>query len=67
VVGAVHGLAGSATVTLAALIPIRNPVWSLTYLLVFGFVTVAGMMLVTVAVAVSCALTARGPRASTGG
>ena len=51
VVGIVHGLAGSAAVALLVLATIRDPVWSVVYLLVFGVGTVAGMMLVTAALA----------------
>ena len=49
-VGLVHGLAGSAAVALLVLSTIRNPFWSTAYLLVFGFGTMAGMMLMTVAI-----------------
>jgi len=58
VVGVVHGLAGSAAVALLVLTTIQNPVWSIAYLLVFGIGTIAGMMLITVAIAVPFALTA---------
>jgi ABC-type nickel/cobalt efflux system permease component RcnA len=51
VVGIVHGLAGSAAVALLVLTTIRDPGWSILYLLVFGAGTVAGMMLITVAIA----------------
>jgi ABC-type nickel/cobalt efflux system permease component RcnA len=51
-VGIVHGLAGSATVALLVLTTIRVPVWAVVYLLVFGVGTVAGMMLITAAIAV---------------
>jgi high-affinity nickel-transport protein len=50
VVGLVHGLAGSAAVALLVLSTIRNPLWSTAYLLVFGFGTMAGMMLMTAAI-----------------
>jgi ABC-type nickel/cobalt efflux system permease component RcnA len=50
VVGVVHGLAGSAAVALLVLTTIRNPAWALWYLLVFGFGTIAGMMLMTTAI-----------------
>jgi len=52
VVGVVHGLAGSAAVALLVLTAIRDPIWGLAYLVVFGVGTVAGMMLITVAIAV---------------
>ena len=51
IVGVVHGLAGSAAVTLLVLPIIRNPLWAMMYLLIFGVGTIAGMMLVTAAVA----------------
>jgi sulfite exporter TauE/SafE len=52
VVGIVHGLAGSAAVVLLVLTTIRDPEWSVFYLLVFGVGTIVGMMLITMAVAV---------------
>jgi len=58
-VGIVHGLAGSAAVALLVLTTIQNPWWALTYLLVFGFGTVAGMMLITSAIAVPIAYSGR--------
>lgn len=51
-VGIVHGLAGSAAVALLVLTTIRVPAWAIVYLLVFGLGTVAGMMLITAAIAV---------------
>jgi high-affinity nickel-transport protein len=51
-VGIVHGLAGSAAVALLLLTTIRVPTWAVLYLLVFGIGTVAGMMLITAAIAV---------------
>ena len=50
-VGIVHGLAGSAAVTLLVLTTIRNTHWALAYLLVFGVGTIAGMMLITLSIA----------------
>jgi high-affinity nickel permease len=50
-VGIVHGLAGSAAVALLVLSTIRQPKWALLYLLIFGMGTIAGMMLITVALA----------------
>jgi ABC-type nickel/cobalt efflux system permease component RcnA len=58
VVGLVHGLAGSAAVALLVLAAIRDPWWATGYLLVFGTGTIAGMMLITAALAVPFALTA---------
>lgn len=51
VVGMVHGLAGSAAVALLVLATIASPAWSMLYLLLFGVGTVAGMMLITAAIA----------------
>jgi hypothetical protein len=50
-VGIVHGLAGSAAVALLVLTTINRPSWAIGYLLVFGLGTVAGMMLITAAIA----------------
>jgi len=52
VIGLIHGLAGSAAVALLVLSTIKSPLWSTAYLLVFGFGTMAGMMLMTVAISV---------------
>jgi len=52
VIGLVHGLAGSAAVALLVLSTIKSPLWSTAYLLVFGFGTMAGMMLMTAAISV---------------
>ena len=51
VVGVVHGLAGSAGATLLVLPLIADPAWAAGYLLVFGLGTIAGMAMMTVAVA----------------
>jgi high-affinity nickel permease len=50
-VGIVHGLAGSAAVALLVLSTIREPKWAVLYLLVFGIGTIAGMMLITIFIA----------------
>ena len=52
VIGIVHGLAGSAAVALLVLPIIRDPIWAMAYLLIFGVGTIAGMMLITAAIAV---------------
>lgn len=52
VVGMVHGLAGSAAVALLVLAAVERSAWALAYLLVFGAGTIAGMMAVTIALAV---------------
>ena len=51
-VGFVHGMAGSAAVvTLPQVALIPDPRWAMGYLAVFGFGTIAGMMLVTASIA----------------
>jgi high-affinity nickel-transport protein len=59
VIGLVHGLAGSAAVALLVLSTIRSPLWAIAYLLVFGFGTVLGMMLMTSAMAIPVAITGK--------
>jgi high-affinity nickel-transport protein len=58
-VGIVHGLAGSAAIALLALAAIRNAFWALGYLLVFGTGTVAGMLIITTAMALPLVASAR--------
>ena len=58
VVGLVHGLAGSAAVALLVLATIRNPLWAIAYLLLFGVGTIVGMMLTTAVIAVPFAYAA---------
>ncbi len=58
VVGLVHGLAGSAAVALLVLATIRDPVWAMAYLVVFGIGTIAGMLLITAVLALPLAYTA---------
>jgi high-affinity nickel-transport protein len=50
-VGIVHGLAGSAAVALLVLSTIKDPKWAVLYVLIFGIGTIAGMMLITAAIA----------------
>jgi high-affinity nickel-transport protein len=59
VVGVVHGLAGSAAVALLVVATIHDPLLYLAYLLVFGLGTIAGMMLITAAIAVPFVYSAR--------
>jgi hypothetical protein len=59
IVGLVHGLAGSAAVALLVLTTIRDPFWGVAYLLIFGVGTIAGMMLVTAAIGLPFAYTAK--------
>jgi len=58
-IGVVHGLAGSAAVALLVLATISNAMWAVVYLAVFGIGTIAGMMLITVAISIPFAYTAR--------
>ena len=58
-VGVVHGLAGSAAVALLVLTTIHRPSWAIGYLLIFGLGTIAGMMLITAAIALPFAYTMR--------
>jgi high-affinity nickel-transport protein len=56
-VGVVHGLAGSAAVALLVLSTIHDTNWAILYLLIFGVGTIAGMMLITAALALPFSLT----------
>jgi high-affinity nickel-transport protein len=58
-IGVVHGLAGSAAVALLVLATIRDPIWGVVYLVIFGIGTIAGMMLITMAISVPFAYTSR--------
>jgi hypothetical protein len=58
-VGIVHGLAGSAAVALLVLTTIRDPRWAIAYLLVFGFGTIAGMLLITMIIGAPFAYTGK--------
>ncbi|MEO7037784.1 MAG: sulfite exporter TauE/SafE family protein [Polyangiaceae bacterium] len=58
-VGIVHGLAGSAAVALLVLGTIHEPFWALGYLAVFGVGTIAGMLLITLAMAMPIAASTR--------
>jgi hypothetical protein len=56
-IGVVHGVAGSAAVALLVLTTVRDPRWGVGYLALFGTGTIAGMMVITAALAVPFALT----------
>jgi ABC-type nickel/cobalt efflux system permease component RcnA len=58
-IGVVHGLAGSAAVALLVLATVRDAMWGVLYLAVFGVGTIAGMMLITAAISVPFAYTSR--------
>lgn len=55
-VGIVHGLAGSAAVGLLVVSTIHNPFWSVIYLGLFGIGTIAGMMVISIGMAVPVAV-----------
>lgn len=59
VVGVVHGLAGSAAPALLGLAAVRDPLWAVGYLLVFGLGTAAGMLAFTAMLALPVASAAR--------
>ena len=59
VIGTVHGLAGSAAVALLVLPIIHDPLWAMAYLVIFGVGTIAGMMLITAAIAVPVSYSTR--------
>jgi High-affinity nickel-transport protein len=58
-IGIVHGLAGSAAVALLVMTTIRDPWWAITYLVLFGIGTIAGMMIITAVIAIPFAFTVR--------
>lgn len=58
-VGAVHGLAGTAAVTLLVLATLRTPAGAIASLAVFGLGTVVGMTALTAAMAAPVALALR--------
>jgi sulfite exporter TauE/SafE len=59
IVGIVHGLAGSAAVALVVMAAVRNPWWSIAYLLIFGVGTIGGMMVMTTVLALPISYTGR--------
>jgi hypothetical protein len=59
IIGVVHGMAGSAAVALLILAQIREPLWGVLYLLLFGLGTIAGMMLITSVIALPFAYSVR--------
>src|ERR1051325_4742959 len=59
IIGVVHGLAGSAAIALLVLPIIRDPLWAFMYLCIFGAGTIAGMILITTAIAVPFTCSAR--------
>ena len=59
VVGLVHGLAGSAAVAILVMTTIADPWWAIAYLLLFGLGTIAGMAVMTTAMAFPIVYTGR--------
>jgi sulfite exporter TauE/SafE len=59
IVGIVHGLAGSAAVSLVVITAVRDPWWAIAYLLIFGVGTIAGMMVMTTVLALPIGYTGR--------
>jgi high-affinity nickel-transport protein len=59
IVGLVHGLAGSAAVALLVLATVHNARWAIAYLFLFGLGTIAGMMIITMAIASALHLASR--------
>jgi hypothetical protein len=57
VIGVVHGLAGSAAVAVLVVTTIRDSWRAIAFLLLFGVGTIAGMMLITAAIALPFAFT----------
>lgn len=65
-VGAVHGMAGTAGVSLLVMATLRTLSSAMLYLVVFGVGTIAGMTALTAAMAYPMALAARFRRVQTG-
>ena len=63
VVGAVHGLAGSAAVSLLVLASLRSTASAVAYLLIFGIGTIIGMTVLTAVMAYPVSLALRFRRA----
>ena len=59
VVGMVHGLAGSAALTLLASQSVSSPAWRLVYIAVFGLGSILGMALLSGVLAIPLGLVAR--------
>ncbi len=56
-VGMIHGLAGSAALMLLVLASIRDPIWGLLYILVFGTGSILGMLGISTALGLPFVLT----------
>lgn len=58
-VGMVHGMAGSAALILLSLEAVDSVAWGIGYIAIFGFGSILGMALLSVAIAVPMRLTSR--------
>ena len=58
-VGAVHGMAGSAALVLLSLEELRSPALGFAYIAIFGFGSILGMALLSAAIAVPLRLSSR--------
>ena len=58
-IGTIHACAGSAAIALLVLPIIHDPLWAVGYLLIFGLGTIAGMMLITAAIALPVSFSTR--------
>jgi high-affinity nickel-transport protein len=58
-IGVVHGLAGSAAIALLVLATIRDRLWALVYLALFGAGTLLGMMFLTTVMTLPLTLASR--------
>ncbi len=47
IIGMIHGLAGSAALMLLVVPTIKSPYWAVAYILIFGFGSIGGMMLMS--------------------
>jgi len=65
-VGLMHGLAGSATLTLLVLAHIQSTALGLLYLFVFGLGSIGGMAMISVAIGLPFAVTAVSPSLNRG-
>jgi high-affinity nickel-transport protein len=63
VVGAVHGLAGSAAISLLVLTTLRSTVTAVVYLVIFGVGTIIGMTFLTAVMAFPVSMALRYGRA----
>lgn len=58
-VGTIHGMAGTAALTLLSLHSLHSYAWAVVYLALFGVGTIAGMVAITLVISLPLRLTAR--------